>query len=64
MVTQGGREASLTPDFISWERTVHLPRCPERVLWWHLLGLGKAALWDSLGQGDPKMKLNAIFIMG
>lgn len=27
-------------------------------------GLGKTALWDILGQGVIKMRLNAIFTMG
>lgn len=66
----GRQETSLPPDSKSWEtalqteRPVHLPACPERVLWPYPLGLVKAALWDNLEQGDPKMRLNAIFTMG
>lgn len=56
----GRQETSLPPDSKSWETALQT----ERVLWPYPLGLVKAALWDNLEQGDPKMRLNAIFTMG
>lgn len=70
MVAQGGQEASQIPDSIPWEATLQTGRglfiCLGvlSVLWWYLLGLGRATLWDSLGQGALKMRLNDTLIMG